>query len=459
MFGAGPFSSLPFSTAPAATVYRTLLFILQYCEAQVFKNVASQKITLFAFDSATGMAKTGDSANITAYVAKDDGTVTVLGDTSSTETDATNAKGDYLFDLTQAETNADKLRFSGKSSTSGIVIVPVTIYTLPNRFSTLVIDTVGLADVNTVKIGPTGAGVATTANLGTNLKTIFDTDYATVYNASNKGFNISNLFGTALSESAGAGKLAGAFVKMFNVATPTGTVNSLPDAVAGAASGISIVGSAMTLAANQHVIVDSGTVTTLTNLPAITAGWLTATGIAADAITAAKIADGAIDTATFASGTTIPRCTLVDTLTTYTGNTVQTGDSFARIGVNGAGLTNIDLPDQTMNITGNITGNLSGSVGSVTGLTASNLDATVSSRLASSSYTVPPTAAANATAVAAIDVSGQTLNDALRIIGAAVAGESSGVGTATEAYLDFAGASCYQVTFDASNNRTITTYA
>ncbi len=60
------------------------------------------------------------------------------------------------------------------------------------------------------------------------------------------------------------------------------------------------------------------TVTTLTNLPAITANWLTATGIAADAITAAKIADAAIDTATFATGTTIPRCTLVDTTTTNT---------------------------------------------------------------------------------------------------------------------------------------------
>jgi hypothetical protein len=39
----------------------------------------------------------------------------------------------------------------------------------------------------------------------------------------------------------------------------------------------------------------------------------------------------------------------------------------AEIGAAGAGLTNINLPDQTMNITGNITGNLSGSVGSVTG--------------------------------------------------------------------------------------------
>ena len=39
----------------------------------------------------------------------------------------------------------------------------------------------------------------------------------------------------------------------------------------------------------------------------------------------------------------------------------------AEIGTAGAGLTNINLPNQTMDITGDITGNLSGSVGSVTG--------------------------------------------------------------------------------------------
>src|SRR3990167_1060502 len=43
----------------------------------------------------------------------------------------------------------------------------------------------------------------------------------------------------------------------------------------------------------------------------------------------------------------------------------------AEIGVAGAGLTAINLPDQTMNITGTITGNLSGSVGSVTGAVGS----------------------------------------------------------------------------------------
>lgn len=54
---------------------------------------------------------------------------------------------------------------------------------------------------------------------------------------------------------------------------------AIPAAAAGAAGGAAIVGSAMTLAPNQHVIVDSGTVTTLTNLPATPAGWLTAAGI------------------------------------------------------------------------------------------------------------------------------------------------------------------------------------
>jgi hypothetical protein len=43
----------------------------------------------------------------------------------------------------------------------------------------------------------------------------------------------------------------------------------------------------------------------------------------------------------------------------------------AEIGTAGAGLTNINLPNQTMDIIGNITGNVSGSVGSVTGAVGS----------------------------------------------------------------------------------------
>ncbi len=59
--------------------------------------------------------------------------------------------------------------------------------------------------------------------------------------------NLAQILGTALTETAGL--LAGGFKKFFNVATPTGTLNSIPDAVAGASGGLSIVGSAMALSA------------------------------------------------------------------------------------------------------------------------------------------------------------------------------------------------------------------
>jgi len=135
----------------------------------MFKNVAS-KIALFAFDTTTGAPKTGDAANLTAYVAKDYGTTTVSADTSATEQDATNAKGWYLFDLAQGETNGDALLFTGKSSTANVSVVGQLVFTTPNRFSSLVIDAAGLADANAVKMGPTGSGAALTArDVGANV--------------------------------------------------------------------------------------------------------------------------------------------------------------------------------------------------------------------------------------------------------------------------------------------------
>lgn len=141
----------------------------------MFKNVANQKLIVFAFDASTGLPKTGDAANIVAYVSKDYGAVTVLTDTGTggaSEMDATNAKGYYIFDLTQGETNADFLLFSGKSSTTNIVVVgaPAAVFTLPPNFTKAVIDTAGLIDSNVVKVGPTGAGTAQTArDIGTSV--------------------------------------------------------------------------------------------------------------------------------------------------------------------------------------------------------------------------------------------------------------------------------------------------
>lgn len=80
----------------------------------MFKNVASQTLDFVAIDGTTGLPKTGDAANITMYVSIDDGTLTALTDTSATEISSTNAPGKYRVDVSQAETNGNKLTFSGK---------------------------------------------------------------------------------------------------------------------------------------------------------------------------------------------------------------------------------------------------------------------------------------------------------------------------------------------------------
>lgn len=138
----------------------------------MFKNVASQKIIFIAYDSTTGAPKTGDSANITAYVSKDVGAVTVLADTSATEMDATNAKGAYYFDLAQGETNADMLLFSAKSSTANIYLDPVLVFTAPPNFNLQSIDSNGRVDI--IKIAGTtqtardiGASVLLSPGTGT----------------------------------------------------------------------------------------------------------------------------------------------------------------------------------------------------------------------------------------------------------------------------------------------------
>ena len=62
----------------------------------------------------------------------------------------------------------------------------------------------------------------------------------------------------------------------------------------------------------------------------------------------ALFADGANAFTGAAGASKITGVVLTDTLTTYTGNTVQTGDSFARIGAAGAGLTDLGGMSTTM---------------------------------------------------------------------------------------------------------------
>lgn len=151
-------------------------------------------------------------------------------------------------------------------------------------------------------------------------------------------------------------------------------VAAIPNAAAGASGGLPTGDASgyVRLQATTHAgatiptVTTTGTATNLTNLPSAPTDWLTAAGVKADAVT--KIQNGLatptnitagtittvtnltnlpsapagwIATATFAAGATLPRVTLADTVTTYTGNTPQTGDAFARIGATGSALTSL----------------------------------------------------------------------------------------------------------------------
>jgi hypothetical protein len=117
----------------------------------------------------------------------------------------------------------------------------------------------------------------------------------------------------------------------------------------------------LTTACNPSVATNFG-MTALPATAATTNASLLTSGTGTDQI---SVSAGKLLLQATQTGVTIPTVTAVGTLTTYTGNTVQTGDSFARLGAP----------------------------------SGASIDADILTRLATSGYTAPPTAAANATAV------------------------------------------------------------
>ena len=93
------------------------------------KNTAGQKFNVLAVNSGTGLPVTGDATNITAQISKDFGAFVSLTDTNPTELDSTNAPGVYVFDLSQAETNADVLTIVPTSTTANVEMDTLNIYT------------------------------------------------------------------------------------------------------------------------------------------------------------------------------------------------------------------------------------------------------------------------------------------------------------------------------------------
>lgn len=249
-----------------------------------------------------------------------------------------------------------------------MMVLPAAVYdtlitngTLASNTSgrTQVVDANGLGDSNMVKAGPTGAGTAQTArDLGLALPAVapnaaggllvtaagsLDMDEMNVdieaiqvstasltftgagkVDASVRDWvgdtiparnvtgvpiiDLKYILGTVLTET--AGQIAAAFKKFFDKATPTGTVNSLPDAVPDASGGLPVTGNRLTaIPVVAHVtLVDTSTA--LTNAP--TSGDLTATmktsvQTAADAAISANVLVLEIeaDTDTLTAGVTV----------------------------------------------------------------------------------------------------------------------------------------------------------
>src|SRR3990167_5101878 len=170
--------------------------------------------------------------------------------------------------------------------------------------------------------------------------------------------NLAQILGTALTET--AGQLAAAFKKFFDKATPTGTINSIPDAVAGAASGLAIVGSNMGTATSVTGAVGSvtgavgsvtGAVGSVTGavgsftgaVGSVTAGVTVTTnndktgyGLSSaavqaiwDALTSALVTVGSIG----------------KKLADWVIGTTQTGDSFARLGAPAGASVSADIAE------------------------------------------------------------------------------------------------------------------
>jgi len=113
----------------------------------MLKNVASQKVAIFAWDTNADSEKTGDAANITAQISKDGGACAASNDANPTELDATDAPGVYLFDTLQAETNANLFILFAKSSTGNIKIEPVIIHTVRADLAVIATDAARLTAV------------------------------------------------------------------------------------------------------------------------------------------------------------------------------------------------------------------------------------------------------------------------------------------------------------------------
>ena len=306
------------------------------------KNVAGQSIGCQMLTAADGSEFTG---SVTVTITGDNGTQT----TGSVGSGACTHEGHgwHSYAPAQAETNFDHVAFTFFGT--GALTATVQLYpTFPQSGD-------GFARLGS----PAGASVSVdvaaiktdTAAVKTKTDFLPSATAGTAGGVFIAGTNAATTVTTALTTTF-TGNLTG------SVASVTGAVGSVTGAVG------SVTGAVGSVTGNV-----GGNVTG--SVGSVATGGIAAASFAANAITAAKL-DPDVTTELQAGLATATALTTVEgKIDTIDTNVDAILVDTAEIGAAGAGLTAINLPDQTMNITGDITGNLSGSVGSVTGAVGS----------------------------------------------------------------------------------------
>jgi len=244
------------------------------------KSTASQEIPLgFFLDSADGDSEeTGLTIANTSIKLWKAGATTLANKNSGGATHISNGLYYAVLDATDTDTLGSLVIFV---HVSGALAVRVDCVVLPeNVYDSLIAGTDKL-DVNAAELGGTtqtgrniGASVLLSSGTGTGQISLSSGQVTAGTVADKTGYALTSAYDAAKSAAS---------------QSSVNTIDSIVDAILldTGTDGVVVASaskSGYSLAANQSSVT-IGTVTTLTNLPAITANWLTAAGLAADAVT------------------------------------------------------------------------------------------------------------------------------------------------------------------------------
>ena len=179
------------------------------------------------------------------YITKDWGSVTAIASNSGvpTEMDSTNAKGWYKIAVSQTESTADAITFTGKSSTANVSVVGQLIQTVPPNFGITSIDGSGNVAANATQFAGQTITAAAGVTIPSSIASPTNITAGTITTVTN------------LTNAPTAGDFTAAMKTSLNAATPasvTGAVGSVTGNVGGNVTGSvgSVVGAVGSVTGN-----------------------------------------------------------------------------------------------------------------------------------------------------------------------------------------------------------------